>query len=103
MRFKGGVPSHIAFACCGLFPVSGATVAAAVGTSSRKWGLVAAPMLLGMRADPSKIAEKFTPMNRRIMSCEMCGTSNGAMCDALKIWLVGLISNGTWMKHVSVL
>ena len=33
-----------------------------------KIGFVSVPMLLGILADPSTIAEKLTPMNRRIIS-----------------------------------
>ncbi len=58
-----------------------------VGTSSRiaGSGFASSPTALGIRAEPSVIAVKFTPMKRSIMSCATCGVSKPTICDALKI------------------
>ena len=65
-----GSPSHIALSCSGVLPETGRLVGFAV-LVAMKIGFVSVPMLLGILADPSTIAEKLTPMNRRIISCVM--------------------------------
>jgi len=52
---------------------------------SKNIGFASSPTVLSIRADPSTIAEKFIPMNRKTMSCAISGTSYGTMCDALNI------------------
>jgi hypothetical protein len=78
------VPSHIALSCSGVLAL-GAEGTAEAGLLSVKAGFTSFPTLLGIRAVPSVIAEKFMPMNRSIMSCVACNWSYPAMCDALKI------------------
>lgn len=59
-----------------------------VGTSSRiaGRGLESSPTELGIRADPSVIAVKLTPIKRRIISCTTFGASKPTICEALNIW-----------------
>ena len=65
------IPSHIALSCSGVFVVGRGGVAEA-GFSSVKAGFTLSPTLLGIRAVPSAMAEKFMPINRSIMSCVAC-------------------------------
>ena len=62
------IPSHIALSCSGVFVVEGEEGTAEAGLFSSKAGLTSLPTLLGIRAVPSAMAEKFMPMNRSIMS-----------------------------------
>ena len=55
------------------------------GLLSAKEGFTSSPTLLGIRAVPSVMAEKFMPINRSIISWVACNWSYPAMCDALKI------------------
>ena len=68
--------------CSGVFVLVDTGVA--VPDTSEGSGLTSSPTALGMRAEPSAIAEKSTFMNRRIMSCVTCGTSKPAIWEALK-------------------
>lgn len=52
---------------------------AEAGWLSMKAGFTSFPTLLGIRAVPSVIAEKFMPMNRNIMSCVACSWSYPAI------------------------
>ena len=58
----------MALSCSGVLPDTGRFVDFAVVVAI-KIGFVLVPMLLGILADPSTIAEKLTFINRRIMSC----------------------------------
>jgi len=80
------LPSHIALSCCGVLPVGGAAVADGLFPSRNK-GLAFVPTLLGILAEPSVIAEKLTPMKRRIISWVTWGASKGAIWEALKSWV----------------
>ena len=52
---------------------------AEAGWLSMKAGFTSFPTLLGIRAVPSVIAEKFMPMNRNIMWCVACSWSYPAI------------------------
>ena len=59
--------------CSGVFVDTGDGVAASSSVAGS--GFASSPTALGIRAEPSVIAVKFTPMKRRIMSCATWGTS----------------------------
>ena len=79
------VPSHIALSCSGVFVVDGMGAAEA-GLLSINEGFSSSPTLLGIRAVPSVMAEKFMPINRSIMSWVAFSWSYPAIWDALKIY-----------------
>jgi len=74
----------MALSFSGVFVVDGMGVSE-VGLLSINEGFSSSPTLLGIRAVPSVMAEKFMPINRSIMSWVACSWSYPAMWDALKI------------------
>ena len=79
------VPSHIALSCSGVLAL-GAVGIAESSLFSVKAGFTSGPTLLGIRAVPSVMAEKFIPMNRSIMSWVASNWSYPAMCEASNIY-----------------
>lgn len=86
IHIKQCSPSHCALLSSGVLPDNGDDNGRLV--LSKNIGLLSSPTVLGIRADPSTMAEKFIPMNRKIMSCAISGVSYGTMCDALNIYAV---------------
>ena len=98
------VPSHIALSCSGVF-AEGRGSTAEADSLSVKAGFVSSPTLLGIRAVPSVMAEKFMPMNRSIMSCVACSWSYPAICDALKIcesWYLARFKKSRLDKYLHI-
>lgn len=76
---KKYLPSHIALFCCGVLADPAELVADGSGFFWKIGFVSLSPILLGILAEPSTMAEKFMPMNLRIISCATCGTSYGAI------------------------